>query len=68
MSRTIETARKKIAQMLDSADPDDLIYRHGVASGWLAALRLEGLLDEPTFRELSEELEEAHRARAARSP
>ncbi len=59
MSQTVENARRKIAQLQDATDEGDLIHRHGVASGWLAALRLEGLLDEPTFRELSEELEEA---------
>jgi len=59
MSQTVENARRKIAQLQDATDAGDLLHRHGVASGWLAALRLEGLLDEAAFRELSEELEEA---------
>lgn len=56
--RTIEAARAKIAQIADATDEGDLIHRHGVASGWLAALRLERLIDEAAFRELAKELDD----------
>ena len=60
--QTIDTARKKIAQLADASDTGDLIRREGVASGWLAALRLEQLLSMPVFEELSGGLQEAFRA------
>ncbi len=58
MTRTIEAARAKIGQLLDATDEGDLIHRHGVASGWIAALRLERLIDEAEFRELAKELDD----------
>lgn len=57
--RTIETVRKKIDQIRDASDEGDLIYRNGVASGWIACLRLEGLIDEHTFNELTREQNQA---------
>ncbi|MDK8264878.1 hypothetical protein QP835_11380 [Pseudomonas oryzihabitans] len=53
--RTIETVRKKIDQNRDASDEGDLIHRNGVASGWIACLRLQGLIDEHTFMELTSE-------------
>jgi hypothetical protein len=58
--QTVATARKKIDQLHDSTDPGDLVYRYAVASGWLAALRTEGLVDRPTFDALMSELNETH--------
>lgn len=58
MTRTIEAARAKIAQLADATDAGDLLHRHGVASGWIAALRLERLIDEAEFRELAKELDD----------
>lgn len=55
-AQTIITARKKIAQLGDANDRGDLIYRFGVASGWVSALRLEGLLDSAAFDTLNGEL------------
>lgn len=64
-ARTIETVRKKIDQIRDASDEGDLIHRDGVASGWIACLRIEGLIDEPTFRELtSERIHTAEEVRA----
>lgn len=60
--QTIGNARKKIAQLADATNPGDLIRCEGVVSGWLAALRLEGLLSMTVFNELSDELLAAFRA------
>ncbi|MOA61626.1 hypothetical protein D3C78_1868110 [compost metagenome] len=57
-------ARKKIAQLEDATDAGDLLHRHGIASGWLAAVRLEGLIDSATFEQLAIELDDAYRAAA----
>lgn len=51
--QTIENTRRKIAQLGDASDEGDLIHRNGVASGWLAALRLEGLIDSTPIRTMS---------------
>lgn len=59
--QTIANARKKIAQLEDASDRGDLVYRHAVASGWLSALCLEGLVDRAIFSELSAELDAAFR-------
>jgi hypothetical protein len=59
---TLERARKKIGQLGDATDRADLDLRFSVASGWLAALRLEGLVDGATFHDLNAELNEAHKA------
>lgn len=57
---------KKIDQIRDACDEGDLIRRNGVASGWIACLRLEGLIDEDTFTELtSEQNQLAEEVRAA---
>jgi hypothetical protein len=56
---TVERARKKIAQLFDAADWADLNYRYAVASGWLSALQLEGLVSSDTFRGLYAELDHA---------
>lgn len=58
-AQTILTARKKIAQLGDASDKGDLIYRFGVASGWISALRLEGLLGVAVFEMLHSELLDA---------
>ncbi|MFG3454537.1 MULTISPECIES: hypothetical protein [Stutzerimonas] len=60
--QTIGNARKKIAQLADAIDLGDLSRREGVAAGWIAALRLEGLLSMPAHAELSDELLAAFRA------
>lgn len=62
--QTIVNARKKIAQLEDATDAGDLLHRHGVASGWLAALRLERLIDGATFEQLAIELGDAYQALA----
>lgn len=36
----------------------NLVYRHGVASGWIAALRLEKLIDAEIFQALTAEVAE----------
>ena len=54
-ARTIDTVRKKIDQIRDASDEGDQIHRDGVASGWIACLRLEGLIDEHTFTDLTSE-------------
>lgn len=56
---TVERARKKIAQLFDAVDWADLNYRYAVASGWLSALQLEGLVSSETFRGLYAELNHA---------
>jgi len=58
-AQTISTARKKIAQLGDASDRGDLIYRFGVASGWISALRLEGLFGLAVFEMLNSELLDA---------
>ncbi|BAU77443.1 hypothetical protein ppKF707_4936 [Metapseudomonas furukawaii] len=59
--QTLANARKKIAQLSDARHQGDLTYQYAVASGWLSALRLEGLIDSSTFTELSAELNASHR-------
>ncbi|WP_223518261.1 hypothetical protein [Pseudomonas sp. BF-R-21] len=58
--QTVANARKKIAQLADASDRGDLVYRQGVASGWLSALRLEGLVDRTAFDTLFTELNAAY--------
>ena len=53
--RVVTSARKKIDQVRDANDVRDLVYRHGVASGWIAALRLEKLIDAEVFQVLTAE-------------
>jgi len=53
---TVQSARNKIEQLSDSSDLHDFINRRGVASGWLAALRVENLIDTPMHRTLMAEL------------
>ncbi|QCY09609.1 hypothetical protein ELQ88_00710 (plasmid) [Pseudomonas sp. MPC6] len=59
---TLERAHKKITQLADVTDRPDLDSRFSVASGWLSALRLEGLTDSQTHHGLYAELEKAHKA------
>lgn len=59
--QSLANARKKIAQLHDATDRGDLVRAHAVASGWIAALRMEGLIDMPAFHELSTELGDAFR-------
>ena len=59
--QTLSNARKKIDQLSDATDHGDLLYRLGVASGWLAALCLEELICRMTFSELCAEMNEAFR-------
>lgn len=54
--QTLSNARKKIAQLSDATDRGDLLYRRGVASGWLAALYLEEIICGMTYSELCAEL------------
>lgn len=56
--RVVTSARKKIDQVRDANDVRDLVYRHGVASGWIAALRLEKLIDAEVFQVLTAEVAE----------
>ncbi|GAC1038765.1 hypothetical protein thsps117_35230 [Pseudomonas sp. No.117] len=56
--RMVASARKKIDQIRDASDVRDLVYRHGVASGWIAALRLEKLIDAEIFQALTAEVAE----------
>lgn len=65
---TVERARKKIAQLFDSTDWADLNYRYAVASGWLSALQLEGLVSSETFRGLYAELNHAREATSLLPP
>ncbi|KPW23122.1 hypothetical protein ALO83_103655 [Pseudomonas cannabina pv. alisalensis] len=55
-AQTVQTARKKIEQLRDSNDLHDFIHRRGVAEGWLAALRVENLVDTLMHRTLMDEL------------
>lgn len=50
-ARTIETVGNKINQIRDASDEGYLIQRNRVASGWIACLRPERLLDEHTLAE-----------------
>ena len=61
---TLERARKQIAQLGDATDGADLDFRYAVASGWLAALSLEGLVDSQTYHRLYAALEAAHKTMA----
>jgi len=54
--QTLGNARKKIAQLADATDLGDLTRSEGVAAGWIAALRLEGLISMAAHAELSDEL------------
>lgn len=54
--RTILNARLKIDRLTEATDLGDLVRREGAASGWLDALREEGLLSEPAYLNLSAEL------------
>lgn len=65
---TVGRARQKIAQLFDATDMGDLNYRYAVASGWLAALQLEGLVSSETFRGLSAELDHAREATSLLPP
>lgn len=56
--RVVTSARKKIDQVRDANDVRALVYRHGVASGWIAALRLEKLIDAEVFQVLTAEVAE----------
>lgn len=56
--RVIASARKKIDQVRDANDMRDLLYRHGVATGWIAALRVEKLIDADVFQVLTAEVAE----------
>lgn len=60
-SQTLSNARNRIMQLVDASDPGDLVFRYGVASGWLSALRTEGLLDDRIFDTLYGELNEVFR-------
>lgn len=59
--QTLTNARSKIAQLSDATDRSDLLYRLGVASGWLAALCLEEIICRMTFCDLCAELNETFR-------
>lgn len=65
---TLERARKKIAQLADATDRGDLGLRFSVASGWLAALRLEELIDRATYDELYAELNETDKGMRGNFP
>jgi len=57
---TIERARKKIAQLQDAREHFDLNLSYSVASGWIAALQVEGLITNSIFYDLRRELNQTH--------
>ena len=58
---TLHRARKKIAQLRDARERFDLDLSYSVASGWLAALLTEGVINSPIYHDLYRELDETHR-------
>ena len=57
---TLHRARKKIAQLRDARERFDLDLSYSVASGWIAALQVEGLITNSIFYDLRRELNQTH--------
>jgi len=57
---TLHRARKKIAQLQDAREHFDLNQSYSVASGWIAALRIEDLISSAIFHDLMRELNQTH--------
>ena len=57
---TLHRARKKIAQLQDARDHFAQNRHYTVASGWIAALQVEGLITNSIFYDLRRELNQTH--------